>query len=177
MLIGCCHCGSDSEPPSESEPPSVSDGPPSQEIPACNGPIRCIDKLVPTRWRIVVSCGGAGACVGSYNGTFSVYYIVGTCYGYKSIEVTKFDPTCIDALGGIPRFTLDLSGGGAGPNFAVRARLTNISGTFITGSWIDPHPGGVYTGAQDCMAPRTLTKNSTDSGGYNFGGTVTATPY
>ena len=178
MLIGCCHCESESEPPSESEPSSESSyAPPSQNIVACNSPIRCINKLVPTRWRVEVSCSGAGSCVASYNGTFNVYYTVGTCYSYRSIEVTKFDPSCIDALGNVPRFELEIGGGGAGPNFVVRARLTVIGGTFITGSLVDPHPSGVYAGAQNCMAIRTLTKNSIDSGGYNFGGTVTATPY
>ena len=170
MLLGCCHCGEES-----ASSQSASEGVPSQEIPECNTPIRCINKLVPVRWRIDVTCTGTGLCKASYDGSFVLYYTTSTCYGWKTTEFTKFDPTCTDT-GFFPRFSMTLGGSASGPNFALYARLTNISGTYLTAVWVDPYPSGVYSGAQDCLAPRTLGKISTDFAGYNHGATATATP-
>lgn len=97
MLLGCCHCESDTSsssdiPPSSSDP-SVSSSAFSSGsssigvviIPSCS---QCIDDYYPSVLKLVIPSFGTppGGSCSSYNGTFYCYHDGGTSTSYFSVE-------------------------------------------------------------------------------------------
>jgi hypothetical protein len=82
MLLGCCHCGQESDPPSipsDSDPPDPSVEPSSDEsigygIAGCSS---CLENVLPTRYKVTfskTSTATAPDCNSLYTGTFYLHH-------------------------------------------------------------------------------------------------------
>jgi len=174
MLIGCCHCGSESEPsvPSESFPPSESSGPsPPQTIIGNCSPLAnlCINDEAPLMYGInVSSVGGTAPCRASYAGAFTLIYSPSSCFTYRTAERAKNqDAACAD-LAGTERWRLIISGG---TNFGLQGLFQTLGFVSAAVSY------SLAPGGSDINCVQSFTLNRTaQAAGWTFPATLQITP-
>lgn len=174
MMIGCCHCGSEStpsvpsesNPPSDSTPPSESGSNGSASASSSAGPVGCLSctgavaaSIYRFRWIHKACTTGPGdPC----------------CYLYESNEyILHWNPTYIYGPGGCVWTTIEEAGNlvaGVCNNWANHKRaMMYISGGFVQVHIIVGSAGTAvsrfkfrksYTPTLNCLASHTLTEFS-----------------
>jgi len=183
MLIGCCHCESESEPsvPSESSE-SQSAGPATATRTGCfPDDERCLNNTAPVifSFNVATVAGTKYECHANYVGDFSVFLKASpptVCWIYESAEFVKvlgsLNLPCSDHAS-IRRYGISIQSiGGVNTRLTLSCGIVN-GGFFVTlCAWTFNGPSlGI-----NCVSSFTLTKVTTDTFGYPFPTTVVISP-
>lgn len=175
MLIGCCHCESESIPPSESVPPSESGSgsgvaPPQTIIGSCAPSANlCFDDIAPMMYGISVSSvGGTAPCRASYAGSFTLLYVPSSCFTYLTAERAKNEDAACADVAGTARWRLIISGG---TNFGLQGLYRSL-GFDVAAVSYSLAPGGTNV---DCVQSFTLNRTA-QAFGWSFPATMQITP-
>lgn len=174
MLLGCCHCGeeSDSEPPSDSAPPSESQPPSEDSLSESSGSslevVSCFC-VFPRRWAFTLpgpNRVGASPCCTSYAGNRILHFV--QCTNPNSVvwatterrSTIVTDPTC-NALSSLPMFQLQITKGVTNTTIVLSSNPGTINFTY-----------SVANASFNCLSPFILdVASAVGAGGAQCYGT------
>ena len=180
MLIGCCHCGSESTPPSESlpsesTPSSSSVGPPTIIVPGCDPPLGgCLGDEIPLVFGVTCTAttGSQNACFTSaYLGNHVLLFVGGVtdCSPWESAARAKNATGCVD-VSSSTRWSVGMSITGPGSITRITCTaLATIGGTF--GS-VAQYRLNIGSSPVNCVSSFILTRISTNLSGWPFATTI-----